>query len=169
MEKLRILYNLGTNFLTKGSDVSLLLIRLFLVYVFYEPAIMKVNNFSYIAEIWFVELGIPFPTLNAYLATSVEVAGVILLTLGFLTRFISLPLIGTMLVAIITVHGTNGLAMVKELSDVHYVFYEGALQFETSYQYLNGYENALIYSLMLFVLVTKGSGKFSLDYLLFKK
>lgn len=154
--------------LSKGEDVALLLLRLFLVYTFYAPAMMKVENFDYIAHTWFVELGIPFPILNAFLATTTELLGVGLLALGLFSRIIALPLIVTMIVAIITVHGPNGFAMVQELPDIYSVFYNGELQFTTAYRYLNGYENALIYSLMLMVIMTKGAGKLSLDYWFFK-
>ena len=127
------------------KDIPLLLIRLVLAFGFWTPAIMKWGNISGIAE-WFGSLGIPFPTLNAYLAASTEMAGVVLLTLGLATRFISIPLIITMLVAIITVHMGNG--------------------FEAGN---NGFEIPLYYILMLLVLMTNGAGKISLDHLIAKR
>ena len=127
------------------KDIPLLLIRLVLAFGFWTPAIMKWGNINGIAE-WFGSLGIPFPTLNAYLAASTEMAGVILLTLGLATRFISIPLIITMLVAIFTVHMGNG--------------------FEAGN---NGFEIPLYYILMLLVLMTNGAGKISLDHLLAKR
>ena len=127
------------------KDIPLLLIRITLAVGFYTPAMMKWGNISGIAE-WFGSLGIPFPTLNAYLAATSEIAGVILLTLGLATRFISIPLIITMLVAIFTVHIGNGF----EAGD-------------------NGFEIPLYYILMLLVLLTNGAGKLSLDHLISKK
>ncbi len=59
---------------------------------------------------WFGSMGIPFPTLNAYMAASTEITGVIILTLGLFTRLISLPMIVIMLVAIFTVHLPNGFS-----------------------------------------------------------
>ena len=53
-------------------------------------------------------LGLPFPAWMAALATSTELADAVLLGLGLLTRFISIPLIITMSVAIVTVHLSNG-------------------------------------------------------------
>ena len=73
-----------------------------------------------------------------------------------------------MVVAIFTVH-TSGFAVAKELAEVHYVFLNQEFQFQTSYQYLNGFEIPFYYILMLLTLVTKGSGRLSLDYLLFKR
>ena len=89
------------------GDLPSLFFRLILAYGFYTPAMMKWGNISGIAE-WFGSMGIPFPTLNAYLAASTEMAAVILLPLGLATRFISIPLIITMVVAIVTVHLSNG-------------------------------------------------------------
>jgi uncharacterized membrane protein YphA (DoxX/SURF4 family) len=71
----------------------------------------KLTHFQDTVE-WFGNtdwgLGLPFPTLLAALATSTEIMGAILLAVGLLTRFISIPLIITMLVAIVTVHLPNG-------------------------------------------------------------
>jgi putative oxidoreductase len=124
------------------KDLPLLLMRLILAYGFYEPAMMKVKNIGSIIE-WFESLGIPAPTLNAYLATYTEVAGFIFLTLGFATRFISIPLIVTMIVAIKTVHWENGFSA----SD-------------------NGYEIPLYYMIMLFTLFINGAGRVSIDNLI---
>ena len=124
------------------EDYALLAIRLVLAYGFFGPAMMKWRNMSDIAE-WFGSMGIPMPALNAYLAASTEMAIVVLLPLGLLTRFITIPGIVTMIVAIVTVHLGNG--------------------FEAS---ANGYEIPLYYMLMLFLLFSHGAGKFSVDKLL---
>jgi putative oxidoreductase len=115
-----------------------------LAYGFFNPAMMKLKDINSIAE-WFGSMGIPMPTLNAYLATGTEIFGVILLTLGLFSRIISIPLIITMIVAIVTVHGENG-------------FDAGN----------NGFEIPLYYMIMLFTLLVYGSGKISLDHLFFK-
>jgi putative oxidoreductase len=133
------------NSFAKLKDLPLLFTRLVLAYGFYNPAMMKLKDITSIAE-WFGSIGIPFPTLNAYLATGTEVLGVILLTLGLFTRLISIPLIITMIIAIVTVHGENG--------------------FEAGE---NGFEIPLYYIIMLFTLVVYGSGKISLDHVLAKR
>ncbi len=126
-----------------GKSLSLLAARLAVAYGFYEPAMMKWNSIDNVAS-WFGSMGIPFPTLNAYMAASTEAAGVILLTLGFLTRFISLPLIVIMLVAIFMVHLPHGFAAGD-----------------------NGFEIPMYYMLFLFIFFTQGAGKFSFDRLIF--
>jgi putative oxidoreductase len=126
-----------------GKSLSLLLARIAVAYGFYEPAMMKWQDIGSVAE-WFGSMGIPFPTLNAYMAASTEITGVVLLTLGLLTRFISIPLIVVMIVAIVTVHLPNGFSAGD-----------------------NGFEIPLYYMLFLFIFLTNGAGKFSFDRLLF--
>ncbi|GIV42537.1 MAG: hypothetical protein KatS3mg034_1847 [Vicingaceae bacterium] len=127
------------------KDVSLFFVRIVLAYGFYGPAMMKWSNINGVAE-WFSSMGLPLPTLQAYLAASAELLGVILLPLGLFTRWISIPLIITMIVAIKTVHWDNG--------------------FEASN---NGFEIPLYYMLMLMVLLSHGAGKISIDHWLRKK
>lgn len=121
------------------KSLPLLFMRLALAYGFWGPAKMKWNNIDAIVE-WFEGMGMPFPTINAYLAAGTEMTGVFLLTIGLFTRLISIPLMVVMLVAIFTVHFTNG--------------------FEAGN---NGFEIPLYYLLMLFTLTIYGSGKFSID------
>ena len=136
--------NLGKKLATL-KDFPLLFFRLILAYGFFGPAMMKFNNFQGIIE-WFTQMGLPFPTLNAFMATTTEITGVVFLILGFSTRIISIPLIIVLMVAIKTVHLING--------------------FEAS---ANGFEIPLYYMLMLIALFIYGPGKFSLDYLISKK
>lgn len=53
---------------------------------------------------FFAQLGIPFPTLNVYLAGGTEFFGGLLLIAGLASRFSSLGLFFTMLVAVVTAH-----------------------------------------------------------------
>lgn len=129
----------------KLRDFPPLFMRLILAYGFYTTASMKWSNIGGVAE-WFGSLGIPAPTFNAYLAASTEAAGVVLLTLGLATRFISIPLMITMIVAIVTVHWPNG--------------------FEAGN---NGFEIPLYYFIMLSALLINGAGRISLDNLISKK
>ena len=125
------------------KSLSLLIARLLVAYGFYEPAMMKWQDMNSVAE-WFGSMGIPFPTLNAYMAASTEIAGVVLLTLGLFTRFISIPLIIIMIVAIVTVHIGNGFSAGN-----------------------NGFEIPLYYMSFLLIFFSHGAGKFSLDRLIF--
>lgn len=132
-------YKLVVKHLSKLKDVHLLAVRLILAYGFFNPALMKWQNINSIVD-WFRDLGIPLPGLNAYLAASTEMAGVVLLTLGLASRIISIPLIFIMIVAIVTVHLGNG--------------------FEAGN---NGFEIPLYYILLLLVILVYGAGKISID------
>lgn len=147
------------------QDVALLALRFMLAYTFFSPAMMKFSDLVAVA-MWFDSLGIPLPTLNAYMAASTEMAGVILLSLGLGTRFISIALMFVLSVAIITVHGANGFAFIKEGSEVVNPYVNGTLVEGSIVVLQNGYELLLYYMLMLFVLISSGAGKISVDYLL---
>ncbi len=140
---LKIIYPITKNILSKGQSVSLLLARFAVAYGFYEPAMQKWSDISSIAT-WFDSIGIPFPTLNAYMAASTELLGVVLLTLGLFTRLISIPLIVVMTVAIVAVHLPHGFSAGD-----------------------NGFEIPLYYMLFLTLFASFGAGKLSLDHLLF--
>ena len=162
------LYSLGTQTLTKAEDLPLLFLRIILAYTFFGPAVQKLSDITATAQ-FFEYLGIPFPTLNAYMASTTEMLGAVLLTLGLLTRFISLPLLVVMFVAIATVHGANGFhAIVPDISWED-AFVNGEAVKGTLVILQNGYEFVLYYIAMLLVLVTKGAGRFSLDFLIFHK
>lgn len=135
---LQATYKFIKDILTNFQSLSLLLARLVMAYGFYEPAVKKWKDMDGIAT-WFGSLGIPFPTLNAYMAATTEILGVLLLTLGLFTRLISIPLMVVMMVAIATVHFSHGFAAGD-----------------------NGFEIPLYYMLFLFIFTAYGAGKYSL-------
>ena len=140
---LKDIYPFTKDLLNNGQSISLLFARLTLAYGFFGPAMNKWSDISSVAN-WFGTLGIPMPTLSAYLAAGTELLGVVLLTLGLFTRLISLPLIVVMIVAITTVHLAHGFSAGE-----------------------NGFEIPLYYMLFLAIFASFGAGKFSLDHLLF--
>jgi len=142
---LQTINDLSKNILQNFQSLSLLLARLAVAYGFYEPALMKWKDIDGIAT-WFGTMGIPFPTLNAYMSASTEALGVVLLTLGLFTRLISIPLMVIMVVAIMTVHLAHGFSAGD-----------------------NGFEIPLYYMIFLFIFASHGAGKFSVDYFLFEK
>jgi len=150
------------------QSVALLLIRFILAYTFFAPAMMKWADIGATAS-WFEYMGIPLPTLNAYMAASTEMAGVVLLTLGLFSRLISIPLLVTMFVAIATVHGTNGYNVIHETLQWTDAYINGEEVLGTVVFLQNGYENVLNYIAMLLVIVSFGPGKLSLDQLIKKK
>jgi len=132
-----------TDIVSSVKSFSLLIARLIIGYGFYEPAMNKWADISSVAG-WFDSMGIPFPTLNAYMAATTEIVGVVLLVLGLFTRLISVPLVVIMIVAITTVHLANGFSAGN-----------------------NGFEIPLYYMIFLLIFIGSGAGKFSLDRLVF--
>lgn len=128
----------------KLKDVPLLALRLVLAYGLFDPGLKKLQNIESTAS-WFEQIGIPAPELNVYLSGGIETIGAALIALGFGTRVMSIPLIFTMIVAIVTVHWGKG--------------------FNPS----GGYEIPVYYIIMLFTLLVFGSGRLSLDYLFTRK
>jgi len=163
-------YETGRNILQKTEDVPLLFLRVILAYTFFGPAILKLNDIESTSG-YFEYLGIPFPTLNAYLSAGTELIGAALLALGLLTRFISIPLLFIMIIAIATVHGANGFHVIMPGDAFAWEspFINGEEIPHTVVVLQNGYEMVMYYMAMLMVLVSKGAGRLSLDFLIFKK
>lgn len=168
--QIKELYDKGSKLLSKTDDIALLLLRIILVYTFYIPAMEKWSNIESTAN-FFAYLGIPLPMLNAYMAAGTELVGAILLAVGLFTRFISIPLLFVMIVAIITVHGANGFHMIMpgDANTWENPYINGESVKGTVVVLQNGYEMVMYYMAMLMVLISKGAGRLSLDHLLFKK
>jgi putative oxidoreductase len=78
-----------------------LLARLVIGAIFVPTGWGKLHNLPDIVS-FFRELGIPYPELQAPLASTVELVGGTLVLVGLATRLASVPLIVTMVVAIVT-------------------------------------------------------------------
>ncbi len=96
----------------RGIDfLGPLALRLYLAPVFIAVGLHKFMNIEDIAS-WFGNsdwgLGLPFPTIMAYMAASAELFGGIALLIGFAVRWFTIPLMVTMLVAAFAVHLDHG-------------------------------------------------------------
>jgi len=173
-----------TEKLSMTKDIPLLGIRLLLAYAFYGPAMEKWSNMEATIA-WFGNpdwgLGLPFPELNAYMAASTEIVGVVLLVLGIGTRLISIPMIFVMLMAYFTVHIDHGwLAIASSSADPGVAERLGLareiLQENGNYSWLtekgsfvilqNGAEFVITYIVMLFTLISFGPGRISIEGIL---
>ena len=183
-----------------------LAIRLYLVPIFWMAGTMKLNNvgldclaagsgpcdFTPRQDIidWFGNaewgLGLPFPEVMAYLASYTEYFGAILLLIGLAVRWITIPLLVTMVVAAVSVHWQNGWLAIASGTGVFATertegaierldVAKGILQEHGNYDWLtengslvvlnNGIEFAATYFIMLLALFFMGAGKyFSMDY-----
>ena len=175
---------------TRAIDfLAPLALRLYLAPIFLMAGLSKYNDFENTAA-WFGDpdwgLGLPFPEFMAWAAALTEAGGAVLLLIGFAVRWISIPLMATMVVAAVTVHLQNGWLAIAEGSGLFATpRTEGAierlnqgkeiLQQHGNYDWLtengnfvilnNGIEFAATYFIMLLVLFFVGAGRyFSMDY-----
>jgi putative oxidoreductase len=85
-----------------ASWIPALLTRLFVGYFFMETRWAKIHNLDSFA-MRFAEWGIPHPAFNAALSAYTEFLGGALTIVGLGMRFVSIPMIINMIVAIMTV------------------------------------------------------------------
>lgn len=171
-----------------------LLLRLFLIPIFWMAGTNKIDLDTLMpfenTVAWFANpewgLGLPFPTLMAFLAGWTEILGAVLLAVGLAVRWITLPLMVTMLVATFAVHWENGWqaiadpsapyanervmasaerlqrakTLLKEHGNYHWLTEKGSFVILN-----NGIEFAATYFLMCLTLFFTGGGRFvSIDY-----
>jgi putative oxidoreductase len=94
---------------------------------------------------WLASINMPYPLLNAWLATLTEFGGGILFTLGLGTRFVALALTINMVIAATTGHKGGGYLILNNPP---------------------GAEYAINLAVLFGMFVLLGPGVFSLDYLL---
>ncbi len=176
---------------TRSLDfLAPLALRIYLAPIFWMAGTSKFKSFDDTAA-WFGNkewgLGLPMPEVMTFLAASTEVVGAIMLLFGLGVRWISLPLMVTMLVAIFAVHWQHGW---QAIADVKFCLFnctdaqaatekldaaKSLLQQHGNYDWLteqgsfvvlnNGIEFATTYFIMLLALFFIGAGKyFSIDH-----
>jgi uncharacterized membrane protein YphA (DoxX/SURF4 family) len=173
----------------KIDFIGPLALRLYLAPVFWVAGTNKMSHIDSTIE-WFGNsdwgLGLPFPELMAWMAAGTEVIGAILLVSGFAIRWVAIPLIATMLVAIFAVHLDNGWQAIHDLQSPwanenaaaaleRIAKAKDILREHGNYKWLtehgnfvvsnNGIEWAATYLAMLLGLFATGAGKYlSADY-----
>lgn len=124
----------------------LLAIRLFWGWEFFTSGRDKLLNITPIIK-YFQSLGIPFPTVNAYIVGSIECFCGLCLMIGLGSRLLAIPLMIVMIVALITAHHD---AFINIFNDPQEFVSQGAFMF-------------FFISLIVFAF---GPGIFSLDALI---
>ena len=176
------------NITRKIDGIAPLALRLYLFVPFWMAGTNKLAGFENTVA-WFGNadwgLGLPAPMLLAFLATWTEILGAVFLLLGFATRYIAVPLMITMIVAIFSVHWPNGWAAIADSAAdpgvaERIAAAKGILQEHGNYNWLtekgnfvilnNGIEFGVTYLIMLLSLFFTGAGKVvSLDYWIAKR
>ena len=172
-----------------------LALRLYLAPVFWMAGTSKLADIESTAA-WFGNsdwgLGLPYPTILSWLAASTEIVGAILLVFGLAVRWVSIPLMLTMVIAIISVHWQYGW---QAIADSKFCLFNCGdaqeaterlsaareiLQQYGNYDWLtgqgsivilnNGIEFAATYFIMLLALFFIGAGRFfSIDFWIDRK
>lgn len=161
-----------------------LALRIYLFFPFWMAGKQKIAGMENTIE-WFGNpdwgLGLPLPWLMAHLAAYTEAIGALLLLIGLAVRWISIPLMVTMLVAIFAVHWDHGWYAIADSSSQEVAVRLGAakeiLREHGNYSWLtekgnfvvlgNGVEFGVTYLAMLFALLFTGGGRYtSVDYYL---
>lgn len=99
--KLLTVYDTHVRLMNSLQDVLLLILRLYFGYRFFRAGWGKLQNIPDIVD-FFASLGIPYPLINAYLASITECLGGLCLLFGFASRIATVPLVFTMVIAYIT-------------------------------------------------------------------
>lgn len=98
------------------QSAVLLLVRFTMGWGFFLTGKGKLLNLERTTN-YFDSLEIPFPQLQAILAGSTEMIGGLLLLVGLGTRFISIPLAFTMVVAYLTAHRDEAFLSLSDFTD----------------------------------------------------
>lgn len=177
------------------DGLPLLLLRLYLAPIIIQAGWNKASSFESTVD-WFGNedygLGLPLPFVMALLATGAELIGGVFILFGAMTRLASIPLMITMLVAMVSVHAKHGWLAIADASSWladGTIFYnqsimeapqklaaaKSLLQEHGHYDWLtssgnlvvlnNGMEFAATYFIMFLVLFIYGGGRFlSVDH-----
>lgn len=174
-----------------ADGIAPLLMRVYLFLPLWEAGINKAMAFDGTVA-WFGNpdwgLGMPYPAVMAFLATATELAGSLAILIGFATRWAAIPLMVTMIVAMLTVHIENGWLAISASNSYWFGKMEGAkalAEFKAwakaypEYKALvrhgpvvvlnNGIEFAATYFIMLLSLFFTGAGRLSLDAVIAKR
>jgi putative oxidoreductase len=183
-----------------AEGIAPFLFRLYLAPVLMQAGYNKLVGFENTVA-WFGNadwgLGLPMPAVMASLAIAAELFGAIFLLIGLATRWVTIPLMVTMLVAIFSVHIENGWLALADasswLADGTILYNESVMEAPEkkaaaisilkehgNYGWLtssgsitilnNGIEFAATYLIMLLSLFFTGGGKYtSVDYFLARK
>ena len=171
-----------------------LLLRIYLVPIFWMAGTQKLSHFNDTVN-WFGNddwgLGLPLPWLMAALAVAAELGGAILLALGLATRWVTIPMMFTMVVAAVSVHWQNGWLAISTGSGIFATErtveaidkldrVKSILQQHGNYDWLtengsvailnNGIEFSATYFIMLLTLFFIGAGRYvSADFWIAKR
>lgn len=143
----------------KYESWSPLLLRLIVGFGFMAHGWAKISRGTAGFEKLLIQTGVPMHHLLSYVAPYTELIGGLAILIGLMTRFVAIPLVITMLVAMFTIHIHYGFSAVKTIG----LTPAGPLFGPP------GYEINLIYIASLLSLSITGAGVISIDASLKKR
>jgi putative oxidoreductase len=137
----------------KSSKYAALPLRLIVGYGFMAHAAAKLSRGSEAFAMVLHALGVPAPHFMAWLTIAIELIGGFGILVGAFMPFITIPLAGVLVVAMVTVHLRFGFSSIKLMNVVN-----GHPQFGPP-----GYECDLLYIACMATLLMLGPGVLSFD------
>lgn len=125
----------------KIHDYLLLVTRIIVVIIFYNPQILQIENANSLID-WFTKLNVPLLHQFKFIIVKSEIVIVLMLILGLFTNFVAIILLKLT---------AFGMFMVYLLED------------KLKIDYTN-FSNLFLYLALLFLLFNCGGGKFSMDF-----
>ncbi|MBS9778660.1 MAG: DoxX family protein [Gammaproteobacteria bacterium] len=141
----------------------LLLIRLYIASVFLRAGLLKLSSWSSTMYLFEYEYSVPLlsPFSAAVLGTAAEIVLPLLLITGFMTRWAALSLFAVNIIAVISypILSKGEWALTKA-----YEIIPTGISFPTK-----GFEDHVMWSMMILVILAFGAGKISIDQFFYKK
>ena len=137
---------------------SPLFLRLIIGFGFMAHGWAKISHGPAGFEKLLVQTGVPFPHISSWIVPLIELFGGLAILSGFYVSVVAIPLIGTMLVAMLTVQINYGFSSVKTIGLTPHGPLFGP----------PGYEINLLYIAGLISLMLTGAGRYSIDSLITK-
>jgi putative oxidoreductase len=132
------------NFLQTSDDSKMIFIRVIVGLIFISEGIQKFSIISTVGSAFFRELGFHYPVFWAYFTGAFEITCGALLLLGLFTRLATIPLLVIMAVAFAT-------------TKITLIATRGFMYFA------HEYNTDFALTILLFLLLVYGGGKWSLD------
>lgn len=138
---------------TNNQQLAPLFLRLIIGYGFIAHGFVKLSRGPAGFEKLLTQTGVPLPHLTSWVVPFIELLGGLMIIAGAFIFFVAVPLIGTMLVAMLTIQLKFGFSSVNTIG-----LTPSGPKFGPP-----GYEINLLYIAGLISLMLSGAGSFSVD------
>lgn len=157
MSFLQTLIGTSENIGNRFQSLALLLLRLYVASVFLKSGVQKLSNWESTLYLFEYEYSVPLlsPKLAAILGTAAETVLPALLIIGLFTRFTAF---GLFVFNIVAVASYSVLSKGEWAITTAFGFLPTGIGFPTK-----GFEDHVVWGLMLLVIIAFGAGRISLD------